>query len=82
MERQRIVLTEDRIRAIQPPDRETMIWDRDIRGFGLRCYPTGLKRFILQYRTGGRKTPQRRITIGEAGSIRLRCPGRRAKVPG
>lgn len=71
MEKRRVALSEDRIRAIKPPERETIVWDRDIRGFGLRCYPTGLKRFILQYRVGGRKAPQRRMTLGEAGSIRL-----------
>lgn len=67
----RVALTEDRVKAIKPPERETMVWDRDVRGFGVRCYPTGLKRYILQYRTGGRQTPQRRITLGEAGSLRL-----------
>src|ERR1044072_2069621 len=67
----RVALTEDRVKAIKPPERETMVWDRDVRGFGVRCYPTGLKRYILQYRTGGRQTPQRRITLGEAGPLRL-----------
>jgi integrase len=71
MPAERIVLTEDRIRGLKPPDRETMLWDRDVRGFGLRCYPSGLKRFIFQYRTGGRGAAQRRITLGEAGTLRL-----------
>lgn len=70
---QRFALTEERIRALKPTEKEVTLWDRDLRGFGVRCYPTGLKKFILQYRAngGGRNAQQRRITLGVAGSVRL-----------
>lgn len=73
----RIVLTEDRIRSLKAPDQETMLWDRDVRGFGLRCYPSGLKKFIFQYRAGngGRGSQQRRITLGRPDRFAWRTHG-------
>ena len=47
----------------------TIIWDDEIKGFGLRVAPGGTKSYILSYRVGhGRNAPQRRITIGKHGS--------------
>jgi len=41
-----------------------VLWDDELKGFGLRVYPSGRKAFILSYRTTGRK---RLFTIGEFG---------------
>jgi integrase len=71
---ERIRLTEERVRTLQPPATgETVLWDSEVSGFGLRCYPSGRKVFILYYRAngGGRAAPKRRMTIGEAGSVKL-----------
>lgn len=70
----RVNLTEERIKALKPEqDREVVLWDSEVRGFGVRCWPSGRKLFILLYRAGGggRKAPQRRMTLGEVGSVRL-----------
>jgi integrase len=69
----RVNLTEERIRSLKAPtDGETVLWDSEIRGFGVRCWPSGRKIFILFYRAGGgRKAAQRRMTLGEVGSLRL-----------
>lgn len=70
----RVNLTEERVRALQPaPAGEVVLWDSEIRGFGVRCWPSGRKVYILLYRAagGGRKAPQRRMTLGEVGSVRL-----------
>ncbi|MGY3455290.1 hypothetical protein ACVWW5_000740 [Bradyrhizobium sp. LM3.4] len=70
----RVNLTEERIKALKPEEgREVVLWDSELRGFGVRCWPSGRKLFILLYRAGGggRKAPQRRMTLGEVGSVRL-----------
>ncbi len=41
------------------------LWDREVRGFGLKTTPTGHKVYLLQYRHRGRV---RRYTIGAHGS--------------
>jgi len=70
----RVNLTEERIKALKPEEgREVVLWDSEVRGFGVRCWPSGRKIFIMLYRAGGggRKAPQRRMTLGEVGSVRL-----------
>ena len=46
----------------------TMIWDSDIKGFGVRITPAGVKTYLLRYRMGERGTPIRTLTIGQHGS--------------
>ncbi len=46
-----------------------IIWDDEVKGFGLRVTPAGSKSYIVKYRAGrSRNAPQRRITIGKHGS--------------
>lgn len=46
-----------------------MHWDSELTGFGVRVRATGAKSFVAVYRTGGRNSPQRRVTIGAVGKI-------------
>src|SRR2546421_12839038 len=48
-----------------PGGREAFIWDSDVKGFGLRIKPSGVKSYVLKYRIGRRT---RRLTIGKHGS--------------
>jgi hypothetical protein len=43
-------------------DKQAVLWDSEIRGFGIRALPSGLKTFVLQYRN--LEGIKRRINIG------------------
>lgn len=44
------------------------MFDMDIKGFGLRVFPSGQKSWVFEYKVdgGGRKASTRRVTIGRA----------------
>jgi hypothetical protein len=46
---------------------EQFLWDSELRGFGVRVSPAGLKSFIVQYRTP--KGRHRRTVIGRHGMM-------------
>ena len=45
--------------------RETFVWDRELRGFGVQIMPSGLKSFVVQYRLSAGR--HRRMVIGRYG---------------
>ena len=48
---------------------ETVLWDTDVKGFGVRARPAGGRSYILHYRVGtGRGATLRKLTIGKHGS--------------
>jgi hypothetical protein len=70
-----VALTKRAADAAEPergPDgepRRTILFDRDVKGFGLLVTERGAKSFVLKYRAGsGRAAPTRRVTIGRYGS--------------
>lgn len=50
-----------------PAAGQAFLWDSEMRGFGVRVTPTGLKTFVLQYRTRGERS--RRIVLGRFGVL-------------
>lgn len=58
-------ITKRTVDQLQPSDREVYIWDSEVRGLGVRCYPSGTKKYVLKTRHG--RTP-RFITLGQHGS--------------
>jgi hypothetical protein len=50
-----------------PPDKaEAFHWDGDVPGFGLRVRASGVRRWIVQYRTG---SGQRRVPLGDPAAV-------------
>ncbi len=50
--------------AAETKDKDYVIWDNDLPGFGLRVFRTGKRSYLIQYRSLGRS---RRYTIGLHG---------------
>lgn len=59
-------LTKRLVDQIVPGEVETVCWDDELKGFGLRVWPSGRKIYIVKCRIKGR---QRRITIGPHGPV-------------
>ncbi len=57
--------------------KDTVFWDKDFTGFGVRVYPTGSKVYIAQAR--GPEGP-RRVTVGRHGVIHSEEARRRAAL--
>lgn len=53
------------MRTVSTAETGTIVWDAEVKGFGLRVMPSGTRQFILKYRAGN---VQRWITIGKHGS--------------
>jgi len=54
------------VEALPVTERETLFWDRELSGFGVRVYPSGSKVYLVQTRSGG---TSRRVTIGRHGLL-------------
>ncbi len=53
--------------ALKPGERNKLLWDTALPGFGLKVTPAGGRTYLVQYRVGGRKGRTRRVTIGKHG---------------
>jgi integrase len=65
----RIKLTKRVIDDLQPQAIDKFYWDIDITGLAVKVTPKGRKTFLVQYRPGGRKTPTRKVSIGQYGTV-------------
>jgi site-specific recombinase XerD len=63
-------ITKRSVDELAPKDApEAVLWDTEIKGFGVRARSGGAKTYILHYRPGGgRNAPLRKLTIGRHGS--------------
>ena len=59
-------ITKRAVDALMPAERERVVWDDDIKGFGVRVHPTGRKVYIVKYRHEGRSV---KVTIGPHGPV-------------
>ena len=59
-------ITRKTVDALSVREREYMLWDCDVRGFGVRVHPSGRKVYLVKYRHQGRVIKK---TIGPHGTI-------------
>jgi integrase len=52
-----------------PAERDTIWWDEDLKGLGLKITPAGRRTFLVQYRPAGDRRNPRKYTIGEYGPV-------------
>ena len=71
----RETLTTRFVEALPAPDREIVVWDRELPGFGVRVHPSGSKVYMVHKRSGGKS---RRVTIGRHGVWSLDAARRQA----
>ena len=65
-----VKLTKRHVDALVTTDRDVIVWDSELAGFGVRVRPGGSKTFIAQYRAGGgRSGASRRFTVGRFGVL-------------
>ena len=61
------------VEGLRASERDFIVWDRELAGFGVRVYPSGRKVYVAQTRAGG---APRRLTLGVHGEI----DARRARI--
>lgn len=61
-------ITKRAVDALQPDKRrDVFTWDSELRGFGVRVKPPGVKSFLIQYRNVEGRT--RRLVLGQYGAV-------------
>ncbi|MBT5838825.1 MAG: tyrosine-type recombinase/integrase [Rhodospirillaceae bacterium] len=63
----RAKITKSLVDNISPRSTDLIVWDTDLKGFGLKVTPTGTKLYFLYYRTSGGR--QRKPRIGRHGDL-------------
>ena len=71
-----MALTERVIRDAQAGPKTVIVWDAQVKGFGVRVTPAGAKSYILNYHLGGRR--YRRATLARCSEMGLKAARERA----
>lgn len=61
-------LSKVRVEKLEPGEKDYIIWDADLPGFGVRVKPTGVKSYVVQYRNR-QNGVSRRKTLGMHGPL-------------
>src|ERR1700730_2451317 len=72
-----VKITKRVVEAADAREKDYLIWDDELPGFGLRVFSSGKRSYVIQYRTSGRS---RRYTIGLHGAWAPETARQEAKV--
>ncbi len=72
-----VKITKRVVEAAEAQEKDYVIWDDELPGFGLRVFSSGKRSYVIQYRIRGRS---RRYTIGLHGAWAPETARREAKV--
>ena len=64
------------LKALSPSDRDYFVWDSELEGFGVRVWPSGAIKFVVQQRIDG-KTVRR--VLGTFGPFTVEAAKKRAR---
>lgn len=62
-------LVDDFRKQAQTEGQALFCWDADLAGFGIKAGKSGGVAYIIQYRTGGRGSATKRMTLGKHGAL-------------
>jgi integrase len=62
-------ITKSTVDAMTPTDARFVVWDTEMKGFGVRVSTEGRKTYVVQYRLGGRGSPCQQVKLGVHGQI-------------
>ena len=65
--------------AVPDPDKDTYLWDGELKGFAVKITMRGARIYLIQYRLHGRTGRTRRVTLGKHGTITTDQARKRAK---
>jgi integrase len=60
-------ITKRLVEGTNPGEKEVLIWDSDLKGFGVRIKPSGSSSYLIQYRNEFGRS--RRLTLGPHGRL-------------
>jgi hypothetical protein len=60
-------ITKRLVEGTSPGEKEVLIWDSDLKGFGVRIKPSGSRSYLIQYRNEFGRS--RRLTLGPHGRL-------------
>lgn len=75
------VLTKRTVDGCAPSDKRYDVWDSQVPGFGLRVGTSGVKTYVVRYRSdgGGRSAPRRYVTVGRHGTLTVEQARKKAQ---
>ena len=63
-------LTKARVDSLQPGEKDVILWDTEVKGFGCKVTPAGRRVYLVKYRVGGgRHGRVRKPSIGLHGEL-------------